>query len=163
MNIEDIIIKTSIYIFVSSLIFSSCSIDRNPLQIKNDSKAKIVINEFQAAISVEINPDNEKLESKVFHLVKYQFENCYGIINDYTVEVDTFGGMHYNMDYFQPFSPNNDLFLTDTFWMATDFKAYNSIVVYFRLQSMFWEDSVFSSEFLGGETIKYSIPIQITR
>ncbi len=163
MNIKNGLFKPSIYAFLFSIVFYRCSIDKNPLEIINESEPKLVINELQAAISVEINPDNGKLESKVFHLIKYQFENCYGIINDYTVELDTFSMMHYHNDYFNPFSPQNELLLTDTLWMITDFKTYDSIVVEFKLHSMFWEDSSFSSEFLGGEIVDYSIPIQIRR
>jgi len=157
------IFKVNFLIFLYVINYLSCIIDRNPLESDVSLISKIVIDDVQSNITVQTNLNNGNLESEIYYLVEYHFENCYGIINDYTVLVDTFGGIHCHIDYFQPLSPNNDLLLTESFWMSTDFIDYDSILVNFRLKAMFWEDSSFYSEFLGSETIKYSIQTHINR
>ena len=142
--------KKSFFLNIVQIFFlTACTGDINPPISPEDKTAKLIIDSLDIHISIEYNTDNNQYWSKVSHVIQYHFENCYGIVNNYSVEVDTFGGCRYDIDCGEPYPPQKKLAFSDTFWLRTDMYGIDSISVNLYIKSLFWEGEEFSSKVLG--------------
>jgi len=150
-------------IIVQIFFLIACTGDINPPISPEVKTAEFIIDSLDVKTSVEYNTDNNQYWSKVSHVIQYHFENCYGIVIKYSVEIDTFGGYQYDFDYGEPVPPQKKLALADTFWLRTNMDGIDSISVYLFIYSQYWETGDFSSKYLGSDILNKDFVIPVMR